>query len=606
VVGGIVAAAGALAAPHSADPGPVRDDGRDGYGSWTREPFIGTGTGTGIAQLAGRGASGGPILQLPTRTITEWTPAQVKDALRAGDSGTISLMADLVEAVMADDRVQGVLSTRTHGLLGLECKFFGEQEQVEALEGHKALGGHPGVPGDWTAMVPECELAQLTAWGILLGVGLGELVEGEEHGDDGRIVPTLKIWHPRWLRWDLVDSTWKLMTSEGEIEITPGDGRWVMYLPYGSQRPWTLGAWRPIAFAWVLKQFALHDRARHSEVLGSPWRVGKATGESTEGARENLLRWLRSLGRETAMVLPQGWEVSVVEATGQSYEIYGTQIEWADRAIAITLAGQFVTTEGTKGFSNGNIHAEIKRDLIVFTAETLSTTLRAQVVVPWANDNWGDRDLAPWPRWDTTPPIDKQLEALALATLGDAIGKLDTAMAGSGKRVDAVELASKFGVPLLDLPKQKTKAASVPLAPTDAAKVIRVDEARAGMELAPWGDDDGLLSVEAFAAKVAAPPAPEMPAAPAQVAPVDGQSLDTEAASEAPLEDNAVADLARKMTELGIPRCEHAKLNRCRLCGIERVRDVAMGPDGAPQWSVAWRPIGSVTAPAAAPEQVAA
>lgn len=549
VLGSVVAAASAMASPHSADPGPVRGD---GAGDWLHTRFpVANDVGAGITHLAARG-SRGPVLQLPTRTVTEWTPAQVKEALRAGDSGRLDQMADLVEAVMADDRVQGVLSTRTHGLLGLECKFFGEPEQVAALEGRKALAGQPGVPGDWTAMVPECELAQLTAWGILLGVGLGELVPDQDRDPEARTVPTLKVWHPRWLRWDLPTATWRLMTADGEIEITPGDGRWVMYLPYGSQRPWTLGAWRPISFAWVLKQFALHDRARHSEVLGSPWRVGKATGESTEKARTNLLGWLRNLGRETAMVLPQGWDVDVVEATGQSYEIYGTQIEWADRAIAITLAGQFVTTEGTKGFSNGNIHAEVKRDLIVFTAETLATTLRAQVVVPWADANWEDGSLAPWPRWDTTPPLDKQAEATALLALGHAITALDAALVASGQRVDAVEMAGKFGVPLT----------------------------------------------------IAAPPAAiDAPALPA--APIDAPALDLEAASEQPLEDDAVAALARKMTELGIPRCEHAKLNRCRLCGIERVRDVAMGPDGTPSWSVAWRPIGAVSAPAAPAQEAA-
>lgn len=53
------------------------------------------------------------------------------------------------------------------------------------------------------------------------------------------------------------------------------------------------------------------------------------------------------------------------------------------------------------------------------------------------------------------------------------------------------------------------------------------------------------------------------------------------------------ARLAERMTELGIDRCQHGRQNRCPLCGIERDRDVTMGADGTPQWSVAWKPIGA-------------
>ncbi len=405
-------------------------------------------------------AQRGTLVQLPTRSVTEWTPGAVKAALLDADSGNLARPADLVEAIMGDDRVQGVLSTRTHGLLGLPlCFEGGGRRQQKALEGTRGLEGRVSVPGDWYRMFPEAQLAQLCAWGILLGVGLAErvprardLADSEEPSAGQREVPEIKIWHPRWLRQDLMTERWFLMTSEGEVEITPGDGRWIMYAPYGLTRPWTQAAWRPLSFAWVLKQFALHDRARHSEVQGSPARVGVAPAGSSAESRKRLLKDLRSLGRDAAMILPEGYDYKIVEASARTWEIYGAQIEWADRAIAIAIAGQFVTTEGTKGFSNGNIHAAIKHDLIKFTAETLSTTLREQGVIPWAIANYGDADSAPWPRWDTNPPKDKKEIAEAMATLGAAVTALDAALGAIGKRVDAVELAIQFGIPLLDAP----------------------------------------------------------------------------------------------------------------------------------------------------------
>jgi hypothetical protein len=62
-------------------------------------------------------------------------------------------------------------------------------------------------------------------------------------------------------------------------------------------------------------------------------------------------------------------------------------------------------------------------------------------------------------------------------------------------------------------------------------------------------------------------------------------------AEDAPLEDGAAQALADKMTAFGVSRCEHGASNRCRLCGVERLRDFEIGPDGEQQWRVLWRPI---------------
>ena len=422
----------------------------DDYDHWLRTPVAVESSSAGddrYAAARARAAGLGTIVELPTRAIIEWTPAQVRNALLDADTGMMRTAADLVEAIMGDDRVQGVLATRTHGLLGLPMQFFGDPDAVAQLEGVRHLEGQPAIPGDWHRMFPQAELARFAAWGILLGVAVAERVPDDEREIGDPAAPRMRVWHPRWLRYQWDIDQWFLTTAAGEVPITPGDGRWILYTPYGSTRPWTMGAWRPIAFAWVMKQFALHDRARHSEVQGSPARVGRAPQGATDKMRRRFLSDLRALGRDAAFVLPEGYEYSIVEATGRTWEIYGAQVEWADRAIAITLAGQFVTTEGTKGFSNGDIHNEIRLELIQFTAESLTECLHDQGLCPWAAENFGSARRAPHARWDTSPPVDKQTLATALATLGDAITKLDAALTASGKRVDALAMANRFGLP---------------------------------------------------------------------------------------------------------------------------------------------------------------
>ena len=448
---GLVAASAALRAPAM---GPVgNDDDDDAYEAFLHETIPGAQSGgVGRTALITAANRNGISLELPTISVSEWTPESVMLALRQADAGSMMKPADLVEAMFADDRVQGVLSTRTHGLLGLPRQFFGDEGMVAELRGTAGLGGAPGVPGDFARMFPSNELAKLAAWGILLGVGLAERIPDEDRAIGERSTPELKIWHPRWLRYQWVDDTWWLTTTEGEIELDLTSGRWILYLPYGKHRPWAYGAWRALALPWILKMFAVRDRARHSEVLGSAARVGYAPAGATEPQRRKWIGEIRRMARDHAAVLPAGYKLEMLEANSTARgEIYATQIEWADRAIAITLAGQFVTTEGTKGFSNGDIHASIALDLIIFTAESLSTCLYEGGLVHWANDNHGRVD-APFVRWDTSPPEDKQALAVAFGALGDAIVKMDTALkaVGSKKTVNAEALLDKFGVPMCD------------------------------------------------------------------------------------------------------------------------------------------------------------
>jgi hypothetical protein len=68
------------------------------------------------------------------------------------------------------------------------------------------------------------------------------------------------------------------------------------------------------------------------------------------------------------------------------------------------------------------------------------------------------------------------------------------------------KLADDFGVIEPTLPSETARAPTVTLAPTDVAKVVLVNEARASAGLGPLvkggvADPDGFLTVSAFAAK---------------------------------------------------------------------------------------------------------
>ncbi len=458
------------------------------------------------------------------RARLNWKPRDIQDALASADGGSLAMAAELCERLMTDPVISGVLSTRTLGMLGLPLALEGDEQQVAALSGTHGIDSD--TDGDWHTLHPENESAQIVGWGIVLGVGLGQRVP-LPRAPGARQLHRLRCWHPRDLRWEELQPDdprrengqsirWLVRVHGGlEQEITPGDGEWVLYLPYGSQRPWALATWRALAFAWILKVFAVLDRARHLEVLGSPIRKGKAPPGATEAGRTKWQGELRNLSRDSAVVLPDGYDIELLEATGNSWEMYTSQISWADTAFAITLAGQSVTTNGSTGFSDGKTQDGIRRELIRFTSKTWAVCLRGQSLRPWAEVNFGTKN-APLPKWDAESSEDRLARARSMISLGEAVQRLNDAFAASGKRVDTDTLAQQYGLPMITLPPAPA-APTIAMTPSDVVNFITVNEVRASSGLEPLklpnGDDDpaGFMNAALFKAlneAKANPPAP--------------------------------------------------------------------------------------------------
>ncbi|BDP44856.1 hypothetical protein DAETH_48250 (plasmid) [Deinococcus aetherius] len=353
------------------------------------------------------------------RVFTEWNPDLVRGAFRRAETGSMRLAADLCDTVLADDRVTGALGSRVKGLLGLGFGF-------EPAEG--AARRTPIIKAsehDWWKANPESELDQVLRWGIFFGLGPGQLVWTQDR-QTGRMLPVLKFWHPRHLRFDPVTRGWFINTAEGERSFTPGDGTWVLYAPYGMHRPWAQGVWRACALWWMLKEYARQDWASYSEQHGRPIKVGHAPDTASKEARKALAADLSDLGSDTAIALPPGYDLKLVEASANTWGTFKAQIDSANMGMAIAVAGQNLTSQVTAGsHSAASVHNDIRLDLIESDGESLSTTLHEQQWSWWTEFNFGERRLAPWPKWDTTPPEDLKELATTLNTAGDALKKLD-------------------------------------------------------------------------------------------------------------------------------------------------------------------------------------
>lgn len=393
------------------------------------------------------------ITQPSVRVATQWTPALIKAAFTSAESGYVRSLAELCDNILSDDRVSTVFETRIGGLLGLDINFESSGDGRRKGKAVKALEAGE----DWWAAFPETELQKFLTLGRLQGFSFAQLTPTEH---DGRFVPKLENWHAKNTRFDWPTRQWMARIDSGAREevITPGDGQWIVYTPYGEFRPWASGLWRGLARWWLLKSYAQDDAGRRSEKSGTV--VVTSEADYDDDVRKEIANDMYEASRDGVISFPKGFDAHLLESKESIKENQGVIIDMANTAIAIAVLGQNLTTEVSGGsFAAAKVHNKVEIQRIRSDSETASTVLHDQALEWWAEFNFGDRKLAPWPIWATDPPTDQKERADVLKTLSEAIKSFHEV----GLEPDLEELQLEFGITLNKVPLPQ------PPAPTPSA-----------------------------------------------------------------------------------------------------------------------------------------
>lgn len=174
----------------------------------------------------------------------------------------------------------------------------------------------------------------------------------------------------------------------------------------------------------------------------------------------------------------------------------------------------------------------VRDDIVEGDLSALERGIAEGLIQPWCAVNFGDSTLAPWRKY-LLPDADEDARRDSLAKRTAAFFDAIKQTKEQGFQADQTyvnTLADEFGVKAPLLPMESNKAPSIALAPTDIARVVSVNEARASAGLGPLllngaPDPDGALTVEEFSAKKAAKsstpigPAGTAPAGPTPIRP---------------------------------------------------------------------------------------
>lgn len=408
--------------------------------------------------------------EIPVISLTDFDNVQVvKGAIRGLEAGNFDRAAQVVDAMGRDDRITGCLEKRTRALpalpLHLEPRGDGRQKKAVADEADELF----------EEMYPTAVLTDLLNWGLMLGVGLAQ--HQWEYGER-RWLPRLKVWHPKSLVYRYDTQTFWVNAIEGQVEVKPGDGQWVMYLPYGPSRGWMYGKARSLYVSWLIRQWGTRDWARYSEVLGHPIKKVVTPPGAEEEDKVKFLREVAAIASEATIRTPRvagsgaagdidRYDLELLEAKTNSWETFERLLDKAESCIAINLLGQNLSTEVKGGSYAATMgHLQVEEKLLRFDAEALGQCLRRQSLAWWALANFGSAELAPFPKWKTktTSAEERVAKGNAFKSLGEGIEKLISV----GVKVDIDKVIEEEDIPVTGPAEELTREDLKPPAPVAA------------------------------------------------------------------------------------------------------------------------------------------
>ena len=191
---------------------------------------------------------------------------------------------------------------------------------------------------------------------------------------------------------------------------------------------------------------------------------------STKEARQELAQDIYDASRDASIVLPDGFDLKLVEATANTRDIYDAQITTANTAGAVAILGHNLTSEvgGAGSYAASKTGDVVRGDLRAFDDDVVSSWAHDDILSWYALFNFGSKDNAAWPSWNVAPPKDLKVEAETFTMLSRGLPVFER------NGVDMRALLERFGMPLLtpeEAAKQRAEAGPMvqqPAAPNGA------------------------------------------------------------------------------------------------------------------------------------------
>ena len=125
--------------------------------------------------------------------------------------------------------------------------------------------------------------------------------------------------------------------------------------------------------------------AEFLEIYGLPVRLGKYPAGASDKEKTTLLNALVGIGHNAAGIIPETMMLELLDAASGSGDTVMAMTDWCERTQSKIILGGTLTTQAdgkTSTNALGQIHNEVRHDLLASDAKQLAATLTRQLIAP--------------------------------------------------------------------------------------------------------------------------------------------------------------------------------------------------------------------------------
>lgn len=365
-------------------------------------------------------------------------PKKLRALLEDAENGDITAQHELfMDIEERDSDIAANIATRKRAILTLDWAIHAPDnatpQEEKLTEDVQALFNRLGYLDDF---LMDCMDA------VAHGFSAME-IQWQLH--EGKQLPINFIHRPQsWFRLDKDDNLLLKTPTNAQGEPLRPFG-WVVHSHKSrSVQLARAGLYRTLAWLYMFKHYSVHDFAEFLELYGMPIRIGKYGAGATPEEKRTLLRALAQIGHNAAGIMPESMNVELHNAAnsvGQNNPFL-QMVDWCEKSIARIILGQTLTS-GADGKTStnalGQVHNEVRRDLLVSDAKQIAQTITHQVILVYLQINHDpniDASRIPYFAFDTKETAD-------LATFADALPKL----VDIGVQIPHNWVIEKLGIP---------------------------------------------------------------------------------------------------------------------------------------------------------------
>ena len=382
-------------------------------------------------------ANGRVLSDHPSNRIT---PSKLKSILEDAENGDITAQHELFMDIEEQDSAIGAnIQTRKRAILTLDWRI---------AEPRNATPAEEKLQTEIDELFFQYPNLENLLMDMMDAVGHGfSALEIEWKLENGKYIPHNFIPRPQpWFKLDKNDNL-LLKTPNNPMGEPLRQFGWVVHSHKSrSVQLARMGLFRTLAWLYMFKHYSVRDFAEFLELYGMPIRIGKYGAGATNEEKRTLLRALAQIGHNAAGIMPDSMTIELHNAAntgaGSGNNPFLQMVDWCEKSIARLILGQTLTS-GADGKSStnalGNVHNEVRRDLLVSDAKQVAQTITQQIILPYLQINV-DPNIAlhrvPYFEFDTKKYDD-------LSTFADAIPKL----VGIGVQIPEKWTRDKLGIP---------------------------------------------------------------------------------------------------------------------------------------------------------------